>query len=96
MDGTLRVSIRVRKYLWDEFVHDVAYFLYATIIISNALSKRYLHRSLQQLIDGIWAIPNFLAGVILLILAGAAGMVVMASMFAIPVILYLASTGRLQ
>jgi len=49
MDPTIRVTIRVRKYLWSEFVHDVCFILYATIMISNALSKRYLKLSLRQL-----------------------------------------------
>jgi hypothetical protein len=51
MNRTVRVTIRVRKYLWSEFVHDACYVLYATIIISNALCKRYLKRSLRQLLQ---------------------------------------------
>jgi hypothetical protein len=50
MDGTVQINIRVRKYLWSEFVHDVCYVLYAAIMISNALSKRYLKLSLRQLL----------------------------------------------
>lgn len=50
MDGTVQINIRVRKYLWSEFVHDVCYVLYATIMISNALSKRYFKLSLRQLL----------------------------------------------
>jgi len=49
MDGTVQVTIRVRKYLWSEFVHDVCYVLYASIMISNALSKRFFHLSIPQL-----------------------------------------------
>ena len=48
MDGTVNITIRVRKYTWGEFVHDVCYVLYAAIMISNALSKRYLKLSLRQ------------------------------------------------
>ena len=67
MDGTVRINIRVRKYTWSEFVHDVCYVLYATIIISNALSKRYLHLSLRQLARGFykaikWGFWIFMAG----------------------------------
>ncbi len=50
MDGTARITIRVRKYTWGEFVHDVCFVLYATIMISNALSKRYLKLSLRELL----------------------------------------------
>jgi hypothetical protein len=49
MDGTVQINIRVRKYLWSEFVHDVCYVLYATIMISNALCKRYFKLSIPQL-----------------------------------------------
>ena len=49
---TVRVSVRVRKYLWSEFVHDVCFVLYATLVISNALSKRYFKPSLTQLVRG--------------------------------------------
>lgn len=50
MDGAVHITIRVRKYTWSEFVHDVCYVLYAAIMISNALSKRYLKLSLRQLL----------------------------------------------
>lgn len=50
MDGTVQVTIRVRKYTWGEFVHDMCYVLYAAIMISNALSKRYLKLTLGQLL----------------------------------------------
>ncbi|MCX6791503.1 MAG: hypothetical protein NT149_00505 [Candidatus Gottesmanbacteria bacterium] len=53
MDGTVQVRITVRKYLWSEFVHDVCYVLYATIMITNALSKRYFHLSLRQIARGV-------------------------------------------
>jgi hypothetical protein len=56
MDGTVQVNITVRKYLWSEFVHDVCYVLYATIMISNALSKRFFHRSIPQLARGLYKI----------------------------------------
>ena len=49
MDGTVQITIRVRKYLWSEFVHDVCYVLYASIIISNALCKRFFRLSIPQL-----------------------------------------------
>jgi len=52
MDGTVQITISVRKYTWHEFVHDVCYFLFATIMITNALSKRFLHLSLRQLARG--------------------------------------------
>ena len=67
MDGTVQVTIRVRKYLWSEFVHDVCYVLYATIMISNALCKRYLKLSIRQLAQGFykaitWGFWIFMAG----------------------------------
>jgi hypothetical protein len=49
MDGTVQVRIMVRKYTWHEFVHDVVYVLYATIMISNALCKRFFHLSIPGL-----------------------------------------------
>jgi hypothetical protein len=66
MDGTVNITIRVRKYTWDEFVHDVCYVLYAAIMISNALSKRFLHISLRQLAVGfyktiVWGFWIFMA-----------------------------------
>ena len=79
MDSTVRVTIRVRKYLWSEFVHDVCYVLYAAIMISNALSKRYLKLSLGQLFriisrNFVRAFWIFMAGVwSYLLLAGAFG-----------------------
>ena len=68
MDGTVRLTFRVRKYMWSEFVHDVCYVLYATIMISNALSKRFLHLTLGQLARGFlkslkWGFWIFMAGV---------------------------------
>lgn len=49
MDGTVQVRITVRKYTWHEFVHDVCYVIYATIVISNALCKRFFNLSIPQL-----------------------------------------------
>jgi len=63
MVGTVQITIRVRKYTWNEFVHDVCYVLYAAIIISNALCKRFFKLSIPQLyhrmVDPIaWLVGN--------------------------------------
>jgi hypothetical protein len=54
MENVLQIRLTVRKYTWGEFVHDVCFVLYATIVISNALSKRFLHISLRQLAVGFY------------------------------------------
>jgi hypothetical protein len=50
MSSTVRISIKVKPYRWKDFVHDVCFVLYAIIVISDALSKRYFHRTLRQLL----------------------------------------------
>jgi len=96
MDGTVRVTIRVQKYTWHEFVHDVCFVLYATIMISNTLLKRYVHISLRQLVGYILALPRFIAHIMVYIGLAGIGILVMASMFAVPVILFLAAIGRIH
>ena len=105
MDDTVRITIRVRKYLWKDFVYDVCYVLYAAIMIANALSKRYLKLSLPGLHGRIQAtvvwlfsestnfIQTYVVLIPLLILFGVAGL---AYTFGIPIILILAATGRIQ
>ncbi len=53
MENVLQIRLTVRKYTWHEFVHDVCFVLYAAIMISNALTKRYLHVSLRQIARGV-------------------------------------------
>ena len=96
MDGTVLVRITVRKYTWHEFVHDVCYVLYATLVISNALSKRFLHVSFRQILQGIRYVPAQISKVGLYGLVGVVGVAVMASMFWIPVVLFLAAIGKIQ
>lgn len=50
MSRTVSIKVSIKPYRWHEFVHDVCWVLYAGIIISNALCKRYLRRSLPQLL----------------------------------------------
>jgi hypothetical protein len=96
MDRVIRVNIRVRKYLWSEFIHDVVYVTLATLVISNALSKRFLHVSLRQILHGIRYVPNVLSKIGLYGLAGIAGVSVMASLFWIPVVLFLVVIGKIH
>lgn len=101
---TVRVSVKIRKYLWKEFVYDVCYGLYVTYMIANALSKRYLKHSISELYMRmhrfvVWAsesIHYFLKISILipfLILFALIGMVYTIS---VPIVLFLAATGRIQ
>jgi hypothetical protein len=96
MDRVIRVNIRVRKYLWSEFVHDVVYVTVATLVISNALSKRFLHVSLRQIQQGIVYVPNHLINVVFYGVIGMIGVVAMASLFWIPVVLFLVVIGKIQ
>lgn len=48
MDGTVQVRITIKKYTWHDFVYDVFFVLYATIMISDALCKRYFNLSIPQ------------------------------------------------
>lgn len=104
MDGTVRITIRVKKYFWKEFVYDVCYALYAIYMISNALSKRYF----KSPISGIYlrmyaAMTRFSVSmnvvyknsilVFLLIMFGIAGLVYTAG---VPIVLFLAATGRIH
>ena len=96
MGGSVQVTITVRKYTWNEFVHDVCYVLYAAIMISNALSKRYLHLSLRQLYNKIVFIPSLFAKALVYSGLIGLGLVTMGSLFAVPVILFLAATGKIH
>ncbi|MBI3956119.1 hypothetical protein HY339_02590 [Candidatus Gottesmanbacteria bacterium] len=104
MDRTLRITIRVRKYLWKDFVYDVCYVLYATIMIANALSKRYLKCSIPALClrmrvpvvklgESMDSILKNSVLFFLLISFGIAGLLYTAG---IPIILFLAAMGRIQ
>lgn len=50
MESVVRVNIRVRKYLWREFVYDVVNLMVYLLRWANALSWVFLHRSLLTLI----------------------------------------------
>lgn len=104
MDGTVHITIRVRKYLWKEFAYDVCYALYAIYMIANALFKRYLKHSIPELYMRMHAIlvkfPVLMDDVyknsilvILLVMFGIGGLVYTAS---IPIILFLVAIGRIR
>ncbi len=104
MDGTLRVTIRVKKYTWKEFVYDVCFSLYAGYMISDALSKRYLKLSISVIYHRIRAaaarffkslnyIKKYVVLLSLLFFFGIAGLVYTVS---IPIFLFLAATGRIH
>ncbi len=103
MDGTVLVTIRIRKYTRDEFVHDVCYVLYATIMISNALCKRFFKLSIPQVyhrvVDPVaWFVGNvfdILKSSILitaLILFGIFGLIYT---IGLPIVLLLGSLGKI-
>jgi len=96
MENVLQIRVTVRKYTWHEFVYDVVYVTYATLVISNALSKRFLHVSLRQILQGIQYVPAQISKFGLYGLAGVVGVAVMASMFWIPVVLFLVVTGKIK
>lgn len=54
MENVLQVRVTVRKYFWCEFVHDVIWTLAFIFYHTNTLSKRYLHLSLRQLLQGFY------------------------------------------
>ena len=56
MGGTVQLTIRVRKYLWKEFVHDISFAAYVTLKIANELSKRFFNRSIPQLFQTMFRI----------------------------------------
>lgn len=104
MDGTVRITIRVRKYLWKEFVYDVCYVLYAIYAILNALSKRYfkspisgiflrMHAALSRYSVSMNEVYKNSILACLLIMFGIAGLIYTAG---IPIILFLAATGRIH
>lgn len=104
MDGTIHISIRVRKYSWKEFVYDVCYALYAMYMILDALSKRYLkspvsgiffrtHAAVSQLSISMSVVYKNSFLVILLVMFGIGGLLYTIS---IPVILFFVATGRIQ
>ena len=49
MADAVTIRVKIKPYRWHEFVHDVCFVLYAVIMISNALSRRYFTLSLGQL-----------------------------------------------
>ncbi len=104
MDGAVRITIRVRKYLWKVFVYDVCYVLYAAYMISNALSKRYvklpitglflrMHRSVTRISETMNFVLTHAILIPLFILVGIAGMVYTVG---VPIVLILAATGRIH
>lgn len=67
-DSDVVLTVRIRKYLWHEFVQDVCIAIYVVYILLNSLSKRLFHcpvrESLKRLLHGIkWAFWIWLAGV---------------------------------
>lgn len=88
MDGTVRITIRVRKYLWKEFVYDVCSALYAAYLNADKLSKRIFNASLSM--DVVYK-NSVLA--ILLIMFGIGGLLYTVS---IPIILFLAATEKIH
>jgi hypothetical protein len=104
MDGTVQINIRVRKYLWGEFVHDVCYVLYASIMISNALCKRFFKLSIPQLyhrvVDPVaWVFGSagsILKSSILILALILFGIIALMFTMGVPIVLFLAATGRIQ
>jgi len=104
MDTTVRVTIRVRKYLWSEFVHDVCFVLYGAIVISNALCKRWFRLSIPQLYHRIRD-PIVRAGqkvdevgkkIVLIILVVFIGIFALAYTIMVPTVFILGSMGKIQ
>lgn len=60
----VRVRIRIRKYVWHDFVHDMYFVLYGSIILSDALFRRYLKRSLPDFLDTVY--KNTIVAVLLI------------------------------
>lgn len=101
---SVRVSIKVRKYLWKEFVYDVCYFLYASYMISNALSKRFFKRQIEETLSivffpVIW-LYNYSESVlkysILAVVLLLAGGLALFFTFGIPIVLLLAALGKIS
>lgn len=104
MDGTVHITVRVRKYLWKDFVYDVCYVLYGMYTIIDMLSRRYFKRPISTIFFRAYtAISRFFVSadvvykntilVMLLIMFGIGGLLYTVS---IPIILFLAATGRMQ
>lgn len=104
MDGTVRITIRVRKYLWKDFVYDACYVLYAMYTIIDMLSRRYFKRPISTIFFRAYtAVSRFFmtANVVykntvlvcLLMMVGVAGLVYTAG---IPILLFLVAAGRIQ
>jgi len=104
MDGTVHITIRVRNYRWKDFVYDVGYALYAAYLIADKVSKRILHISAFGLFRRTYAalvkLPALMDVVyknsilvLLLIMVGIGGLVYTAG---IPIVLFLAATGRIH
>jgi len=85
----VRVNIKIRKYLWSEFFHDVA----TMIIIANALSKRYLKRSIPDIFQSA---EYFLKSAVLFLALFISGVVSLAVTFGIPIVLLLAALGKIS
>lgn len=103
-DGTVRITIRVRKYLWKDLVYDACYVLYGVYTIIDMLSRRYFKRPISTIFFRTHtAVSRFFVSadvvyknsvlVFLLIMFGIGGLLYTVS---IPIILFLAATGRMQ
>lgn len=104
MDAGVRITVRVRKYLWSEFVHDVCYVLYATIMISNALCKRYLKRSIPQvyhlLVDPVarffGKLESYLKTMLLIIIVIFIGIFALIYTVGVPIVFILGAMGKIN
>ncbi|MEK7544098.1 MAG: hypothetical protein AAB557_04470 [Patescibacteria group bacterium] len=104
MDSAVRITIRVRKYFWKEFVYDVCSALYGAYLTADKVSKRIFNVSIVTLCRRTYAtlvkFPITMSVVyknsilvILLVMFGIGGLVYTMS---IPIVLFLAATGRIQ
>ena len=86
----VRVNIKIRKYLWSEFVRDVIYVFYATSMISDVLFKRYFKRSIPDMLQSAKSLLISAVLFLALLFAGIAGL---AFTVGIPITLVLAGLG---
>ncbi len=104
MDGTIHISIRVRKYFWKEFVYDACSVLYVAYLNADKVSKRIFNVSifnicrrtyttLVKFFESMNVVYKNSILVILLVMFGIGGLVYTIS---IPIVLFLAATGRIQ
>lgn len=49
MSDAVRIHVKVKLYTVKEFVYDLYFFTYASLMIANALCKRYFHASIREL-----------------------------------------------